>query len=175
MAPTILITIVLHFLLYPQLHQQQPLPATGFSISHRGAYHRQAKYTVATNKYCGGQEVSSEAFPSNPKRGRRGLSQKSELMVLSEGLKYDKVIGQSADLFSLQRFINRSKPRLKNQEQQNLTRWAALFDYTAAELGKFVVDESEKFQLLAGRTSELGFTFTFPVMKLFIDLSIEEM
>ncbi|KAK9949752.1 hypothetical protein M0R45_005268 [Rubus argutus] len=47
--------------------------------------------------------------------------------LAAEGLKYDKVIGQSADLFSLQRFINRSKPPLTKDQQQNLTRWAVLF------------------------------------------------
>ncbi|KAM5546906.1 hypothetical protein ABKV19_001431 [Rosa sericea] len=44
--------------------------------------------------------------------------------LAAEGLKYDKVIGQSADLFTLQRFINRSKPQLSKDQQQNLTRWA---------------------------------------------------
>ncbi|CAN6477855.1 unnamed protein product [Victoria cruziana] len=44
--------------------------------------------------------------------------------LAAEGLKYEKVFGQSADLFSLQRFINRSKPRLSKDQQQNLTRWA---------------------------------------------------
>ncbi|XVF61755.1 hypothetical protein PTKIN_Ptkin08bG0156100 [Pterospermum kingtungense] len=47
--------------------------------------------------------------------------------LAAEGLKYDKVIGQSADLFTLQRFINRSNPKLGNDQQQNLTRWAVLF------------------------------------------------
>ncbi|KAL3818857.1 hypothetical protein ACJIZ3_004762 [Penstemon smallii] len=47
--------------------------------------------------------------------------------LAAEGLQYDKVIGQSADLFSLQRFINRSKPQLSKDQQQNLTRWAVLF------------------------------------------------
>nr|GEV82977.1 transmembrane protein [Tanacetum cinerariifolium]GEV82980.1 transmembrane protein [Tanacetum cinerariifolium] len=47
--------------------------------------------------------------------------------LAAEGLKYDKVVGQSADLFTLQRFLNRSKPQLKTPEQQNLTRWAVLF------------------------------------------------
>ncbi|XP_051140921.1 uncharacterized protein LOC127258207 [Andrographis paniculata] len=47
--------------------------------------------------------------------------------LAAEGLKYDKVVGQSADLFTLQRFINRSKPKLSNDQQQNLTRWAVLF------------------------------------------------
>lgn len=47
--------------------------------------------------------------------------------LAAEGLKYDKVVGQSADLFTLQRFINRSKPSLSKEKQQNLTRWAVLF------------------------------------------------
>ncbi|XP_073145451.1 uncharacterized protein [Henckelia pumila] len=47
--------------------------------------------------------------------------------LAAEGLQYDKVIGQSADLFTLQRFINRSKPQLSKDQQQNLTRWAVLF------------------------------------------------
>ncbi|KAJ3677339.1 hypothetical protein LUZ60_003063 [Juncus effusus] len=47
--------------------------------------------------------------------------------LAAEGLNYDKVVGQSADLFSLQRFINRSKPQLNQDQQQNLTRWAVLF------------------------------------------------
>ncbi|KAF8011968.1 hypothetical protein BT93_I0177 [Corymbia citriodora subsp. variegata] len=47
--------------------------------------------------------------------------------LAAEGLKYDKVVGQSADLFSLQRFINRSKPQVSKDQQLNLTRWAVLF------------------------------------------------
>ncbi|GLT66524.1 hypothetical protein SLA2020_388840 [Shorea laevis] len=47
--------------------------------------------------------------------------------LAAEGLKYDKVVGQSADLFTLQRLINRSKPQLSKEQQQNLTRWAVLF------------------------------------------------
>lgn len=46
--------------------------------------------------------------------------------LAAEGLKYDKVVGQSADLFTLQRFINRSKPPISRDQQQNLTRWAVL-------------------------------------------------
>ncbi|KAH9294944.1 hypothetical protein KI387_038532, partial [Taxus chinensis] len=46
------------------------------------------------------------------------------LGLAAEGLRYDKVVGQSADLFSLQRLINRSKPPLSKEQQQNLTRWA---------------------------------------------------
>ncbi|KAF5957814.1 hypothetical protein HYC85_005039 [Camellia sinensis] len=44
--------------------------------------------------------------------------------LAAEGLQYDKVVGQSADLFTLQRLINRSKPQLSKEQQQNLTRWA---------------------------------------------------
>lgn len=47
--------------------------------------------------------------------------------LAAEGLKYNKVVGQSADLFTLQRFLNRSKPSLSKDQQQNLTRWAVLF------------------------------------------------
>ncbi|XP_024023649.1 uncharacterized protein LOC21402974 isoform X2 [Morus notabilis] len=46
--------------------------------------------------------------------------------LAAEGLKYDKVVGQSADLFTLQRLINRSKPQISKEQQQNLTRWAVL-------------------------------------------------
>ncbi|KAK9066098.1 hypothetical protein SSX86_015500 [Deinandra increscens subsp. villosa] len=45
----------------------------------------------------------------------------------------------------------------------------ALFDYIAAELAKFIADESEKFHLSPGRQRELGFTFSFPVLQLSID------
>ncbi|SPT20550.1 unnamed protein product [Triticum aestivum] len=46
--------------------------------------------------------------------------------LAAEGLEYDKVVGQSADLFTLQRFLNRTKPPLGKAQQQNLTRWAVL-------------------------------------------------
>ncbi|KAH9610910.1 hypothetical protein KSS87_006586, partial [Heliosperma pusillum] len=46
--------------------------------------------------------------------------------LAAEGLTYEKVIGQSADLFTLQRFINRSNPQPSKAQQQNLTRWAVL-------------------------------------------------
>ncbi|PIA47923.1 hypothetical protein AQUCO_01400492v1 [Aquilegia coerulea] len=46
--------------------------------------------------------------------------------LAAEGLKYEKVVGQSADLFTLQRFINRTKPQISKEQQQNLTRWAVL-------------------------------------------------
>mmetsp|Transcript_18753 Transcript_18753/g.52201 ORF Transcript_18753/g.52201 Transcript_18753/m.52201 type:complete len:371 (-) Transcript_18753:486-1598(-) len=44
--------------------------------------------------------------------------------IAAEGLKYEEVIGQSGDLFDLQKILNRSEAKLSNSEQQNLTRWA---------------------------------------------------
>ncbi|KAH1066436.1 hypothetical protein J1N35_031423 [Gossypium stocksii] len=41
----------------------------------------------------------------------------------------------------------------------------ALFDYIAAELAKFVAQEGSDFKQSPGRQRELGFTFSFPVMK----------
>ncbi|KAK7349216.1 hypothetical protein VNO77_06401 [Canavalia gladiata] len=41
----------------------------------------------------------------------------------------------------------------------------ALFDYIAAELGKFVAQENPDFQLPPGKKRELGFTFSFPVLQ----------
>ncbi|TKY64439.1 Hexokinase-1 protein [Spatholobus suberectus] len=40
-----------------------------------------------------------------------------------------------------------------------------LFDYIAAELGKFVAQENQDFQVPPGSKRELGFTFSFPVMQ----------
>lgn len=42
---------------------------------------------------------------------------------------------------------------------------AALFDYIAAELAKFVAQEEDDFKSTSGRPRELGFTFSFPVMQ----------
>uniref|UniRef100_A0A453DA40 Peptidase M41 domain-containing protein n=1 Tax=Aegilops tauschii subsp. strangulata TaxID=200361 RepID=A0A453DA40_AEGTS len=53
--------------------------------------------------------------------------------LAAEGLEYDKVVGQSADLFTLQRFLNRTKPPLGKAQQQNLTRWAGAHRRVASE------------------------------------------
>ncbi|KAK2655855.1 hypothetical protein Ddye_008907 [Dipteronia dyeriana] len=58
--------------------------------------------------------------------------------LAAEGLTYDKVVGQSADLFTLQRFINRSKPQLSKDQQQNLTRWAVLFSGSLLKNNKLI-------------------------------------
>jgi hypothetical protein len=44
--------------------------------------------------------------------------------IAAEGLKYEEVMGQTADLFDLQRILLRSKSKLSAQQQQNITRWA---------------------------------------------------
>ena len=44
--------------------------------------------------------------------------------VAAEGLKYEEVIGQTGDLFDLQRIMQRSETKLSNNQQQNITRWA---------------------------------------------------
>ncbi|TYI89355.1 hypothetical protein E1A91_D03G050000v1 [Gossypium mustelinum] len=56
--------------------------------------------------------------------------------LAAEGLKYDKVVGQSADLFTLQRFINRSQPKLSNDQQENLTRWAVIHEALISAMSK---------------------------------------
>jgi len=44
--------------------------------------------------------------------------------VASEGLRFEEVIGQNADLYDLQKLINRSATSLSANQQQSLTRWA---------------------------------------------------
>ncbi|CAM6116441.1 unnamed protein product [Calypogeia fissa] len=72
--------------------------------------------------------------------------------LAAEGLKYEKVEGQSADLYSLQRLINRSNPPLSNSDQQNLTRWAVLY---AASLLKNNVKAFEALQQAMGRKASV--------------------
>lgn len=51
--------------------------------------------------------------------------------ISAEGQAYEEVMGQTADLLDLQRILLRSKERMSDQQQQNMTRWAV---YTAASL-----------------------------------------
>jgi hypothetical protein len=44
--------------------------------------------------------------------------------IASEGQNYEEVMGQTADLMDLQRILFRSKNKLTDQQQQNMTRWA---------------------------------------------------
>jgi hypothetical protein len=51
--------------------------------------------------------------------------------VAAEGQRYDEVMGQTADLFDLQRILLRSEERLSDAQQQSLTRWAVWCAATA--------------------------------------------
>ncbi|KAG2489980.1 hypothetical protein HYH03_011609 [Edaphochlamys debaryana] len=44
--------------------------------------------------------------------------------VAAEGRDYEEIMGQTADLFDLQRLLLRSKTKLSDAQQQNVTRWA---------------------------------------------------
>lgn len=73
--------------------------------------------------------------------------------LAAEGLKFEKVEGQSADLYSLQRLMNRSKPPLSNSDQQNLTRWAVLY---AASLLKNNVKAFEALKQAMGQKASVA-------------------
>lgn len=45
--------------------------------------------------------------------------------VAAEGMAFDDVMGQNGDLMDLGRLMRRSKKKLTNAQQQELTRWAA--------------------------------------------------
>ncbi|KXZ55454.1 hypothetical protein GPECTOR_2g1003 [Gonium pectorale] len=44
--------------------------------------------------------------------------------IAAEGRDYEEVMGQTADLFDLQRLLLRSRAKLSDAQQQNVTRWA---------------------------------------------------
>jgi len=44
--------------------------------------------------------------------------------VAAEGMAYEEVVGQNADLMALQRILNRSEEKINNNTQQSITRWA---------------------------------------------------
>jgi len=68
--------------------------------------------------------------------------------MASEGLKYEQVMGQNADLYDLQRILLRSKNKLSNNQQQNITRWAV---WRAALLLKQYKAEYEAVQAALSR------------------------
>lgn len=71
----------------------------------------------------------------------------------SECMKYDEVIGQTADFMDLQRIMNRAQNKLSNAQQQNLTRWAA---YQAATLLKRYSKEYEALQQAMNRGASVA-------------------
>ncbi len=68
--------------------------------------------------------------------------------MAAEGLKYEQVMGQNADLFDLQRILLRSKNKLSNNQQQNITRWGV---WRAALLLKQYKAEYEAVQAALNR------------------------
>ena len=44
--------------------------------------------------------------------------------VASEALRFDEIVGQTTDLFDLQKLIDRSATKLSSAQQQSVTRWA---------------------------------------------------
>ncbi|GMH35225.1 hypothetical protein BSKO_03093 [Bryopsis sp. KO-2023] len=60
--------------------------------------------------------------------------------VAAEAVVFEEVVGQTADLFDLQRIMNRSKVKLSDSQQQNVTRWAV---FQAAQYLKRYSDEYE--------------------------------
>ena len=61
----------------------------------------------------------------------------------AEAMYYEEVMGQNADMFDLQRIMNRSGTKLGNPQQQNQTRWAC---YQAATLMRAYSKEYEVLQ-----------------------------
>jgi len=53
--------------------------------------------------------------------------------VAAEAVEFDEVMGQTADLYDLQRILNRVNPKLSDAQQQQTTRWAV---YQAASILK---------------------------------------
>ena len=61
----------------------------------------------------------------------------------AEALRFDEVIGQTADMLDLQRIMLRSQPKMSDGQQQNQTRWAV---YQAATLLRRYPAEYEALQ-----------------------------
>eukprot|EP00877_Chromochloris_zofingiensis_P013381 jgi/Chrzof1/8297/Cz03g05090.t1 len=73
--------------------------------------------------------------------------------IAGEGLKYDEIMGQTADLLDLQRILLRSNTKLSNAQQQNITRWAV---WIAAQLLKRYKAEYEAVQNAIARGAPIA-------------------
>jgi len=66
-------------------------------------------------------------------QGKLATDELDQLAVLSmagvaaEGLRFEEVMGQEADLYDLQSLMRKSETKLSNMQQQNLTRWAVWY------------------------------------------------
>eukprot|EP00775_Hariotina_reticulata_P006078 gene6078-6317_t len=72
--------------------------------------------------------------------------------IAAEGLKYEDVLGQTADLSDLQRILLRSKTKMSANQQQNITRWAV---WRAAMLLKQYKAEHEAVQAALAQGSSI--------------------
>lgn len=66
----------------------------------------------------------------------------------AEAMHYEEVMGQTADMFDLQRIMNRAGSKLGNQQQQNQTRWAS---YQAASILRQHTNEYEALMERMGK------------------------
>jgi hypothetical protein len=73
--------------------------------------------------------------------------------VAAEGMNYDEVIGQTADLALLQRILLRSTRKLSDAQQQSITRWAA---YQSAILLKEYEKEYKALQEVLQRKGTMA-------------------
>lgn len=68
--------------------------------------------------------------------------------VAAEAKYFEKVAGQEADLFSLQKAMNKTEPKLGAQKEQSVTRWAV---YKAA---KIITDNETSYDRLCQAMKE---------------------
>jgi phosphotransferase system IIA component len=54
--------------------------------------------------------------------------------VAAEGMGFEKVVGQNADLYLLQKILNKSLDKLPAAQQQSVTRWAVRAPFNGAHL-----------------------------------------
>ncbi|CAL58559.1 unnamed product [Ostreococcus tauri] len=67
--------------------------------------------------------------------------------VAAEAMEFEEVMGQSADLFDLQRILNRVDPKLNDASQQEITRWAVFQAATILSENRAAFDAlTEKMQ-----------------------------
>ena len=73
--------------------------------------------------------------------------------MAAEGMTYEEVVGQSADLMDLQRILLRQRPPLSNAQQQSVTRWAV---WAAAMVIRRFKPEYEALQVRRGAAPACG-------------------
>ena len=95
------------------------------------------------NTHLASEIASTCVLTSNELTNIRVLISLLPAGIAAEGLFYDEVMGQTADLLDLQRILLRSSKKMSDQQQQNMTRWAV---WTSARLLKQYKAEYEALQ-----------------------------